>query len=316
LCRTLKDVIMSGIPERPDEDGKYRLVINRYGFYEASPKPSPRELAQYYAARYFCRGANIQGNAYSFAYTKDELAHKGMECAITASLARKNAGRLLDIGPGEGFFMDWFSRTGWDVQGVDFTDQGLTSYFPALSDRLILGDLYPALERAVARGERYDLVVLNGVLEHVLEPERLVRLIRELMAPDGVLRVMVPNDGSWLQKEAVAQGRARPDFWVCAPVHLSYFSRESLCALLTACGWQVNDVLGGFPIEIYLLNEDSCYTQDSGKGRNCHFARVAFENALYRRSPDDLLTFRRGCADAGLGRDIIVFASASPPVRF
>jgi hypothetical protein len=51
--------------------------------------------------------------------------------------------------------------------------------------------------------------------------------------------------------------------------------------------------------------------KDRSLGRAAHFARVRFETTLARRSMDELLAFRRGCAAAGVGRTIVVYASAA-----
>ena len=123
-----------------------------------------------------------------------------------------------------------------------------------------------------------------------------------------MLRLVAPNDGSWLQHEVVQRGLADAEFWVNAPEHLSYFDAPSLRRVLENNGWVVADLLSEFPVDLFLLNPDSAYTRDKTKGRNCHFARVAFETALWRRSLDELMTFRRGCAAAGVGRDLVAYA--------
>ena len=62
-----------------------------------------------------------------------------------------------------------------------------------------------------------------------------------------------------------------------------------------------------FPIEIYMLNEASNYVGERQLGRAAHLARVEFEVALYEQSLDKLLAFRRGCAAAGIGRNMAAY---------
>ena len=71
------------------------------------------------------------------------------------------------------------------------------------------------------------------------------------------------------------------------------------------------DLLGEFPIDIFLLNPDTNYVLDKKHGRKCHFARVAFELELAERSLGDFVVFRRACAEAGLGRNLVAYVRPS-----
>ena len=282
------------------------LVRNPDGYYEVEPKPSADALAAFYRDRYY--GSRDGRSQYAFSYTEEELEHKRISPAEAERVHGGPPGRLLEVGVGEGFTLDWFAARGWEVRGIDYTDEGLREFFPERLDRLTTGDALELLDRIVQSGERFDLVICNNVIEHVLDPRGLLQRLRGVVAEGGLLRLVAPNDGSWLQHEAVARGLAEPEFWVNAPEHLSYFDAQSLRRVLENNGWAVQDLLAEFPVDLFLLNPDSAYTREKSKGRNCHFARVAFETALYRRSLDELITFRRGCAAAGVGRDLVAYA--------
>ena len=49
------------------------------------------------------------------------------------------------------------------------------------------------------------------------------------------------------------------------------------------------------------------YQADETRGKNCHFARVMVENMMTSASIQKLLAFRKGCAAAGIGRNLIVY---------
>ncbi len=281
------------------------LELNSDGFFEVLPKPSEVDLAEYYRDKYFSKGK--WQNCYSREYTAEELEHKKLVAEEINFYAGSTPGSYFEVGVGEGFVMKEFERLGWRVSGVDYTSEGIEAHFPELQPFVEVGDLCDRLQREVAAGAKHDLVVCNGVLEHVREPETVARLLRDIVHPHGLCRIWVPNDGSWLQREVVKRGHADDNYWVCPPDHLSYFTHDSLQRFLKRCGWRVLDVLGGFPMEIFLLNSDSCYTRDRRLGRNCHFARVAFEMGLWRQSIDHVIAFRRGCARAGIGRDTAVY---------
>lgn len=281
------------------------LVETPGGWFEIEPKPSAEALAAYYNDKYY---GGDRGQ-YAHAYTPEELDHKRLSAAEAEHVWAGPPGRMLEVGFGEGFFLDWFAARDWQVQGIDFTDDGLKAFFPHLIDKVRVGDAFALLDDAIARGETYDLVVCNNVVEHVLDPQGLLRQLRQIVAPGGMLRLAAPNDGSWLHQEIVARDMADPAFWVAVPDHLSYFNTDTLPRVLEANGWAVAELLGEFPIDLFLLNADTAYTRDKPKGRGCHFARVAFEMGLWkRRSLEAVLEFRRGCARAGVGRNLIAYA--------
>lgn len=278
------------------------------GYLEIRPRPSPEDLKRFYNDRYF--GSGDGRNNFSHRYTDEELEHKLLAAAEAERIVGKSTGTLFEVGVGEGFFLSYFIRKGWAGRGIDFTDAGLMAFFPEHRQALTLGDAFDLLEEETAGGRRYDLVACNNVLEHVIDPERLLTNLHRITAPDGLCRIAVPNDGSWLQHEAVRRGLAEDRFWVCPPEHLSYFTPPTLSRLLDRCGWTVVEMLGEFPVDLFLLNPDSCYTRDPSRGRNCHFSRVAFEMGLWRQSLDALLAFRRGCAQAGVGRNLVAYVRA------
>ncbi|MGF1591675.1 MAG: class I SAM-dependent methyltransferase [Kiloniellaceae bacterium] len=274
------------------------------GFVTVAEKPTPEELEAFYKDKYF--GARSR-NQYAQDYTEKEVQHKYLDCEEALAVFGERTGRLLDVGCGEGFFLKYFKDQGWDVRGLDFTSEGVERHFPDLCDVLETGNLFDLLSRETASGARYDMVVCNNVLEHVIDPLQLLEDLKAVVAPGGMVRLAVPNDGSWLQQQVVDLGFARENFWVCPPEHLSYFTIDSLDSLLRRTGWRPLEILTAFPIELYLLNEASCYTKDRSLGRASHFARVEFEVGLAAQSLDKLIAFRRGCSAAGIGRNISAY---------
>jgi len=281
------------------------LIKNHFGYYEISPKPKPDYLKSYYNNKYF--GNPETRNQFSYNYTDEELAHKNIAGDEAIHYVPNKGRRLFEIGFGEGFFIRYFHKRGWVVKGVDFTDEGLMKYHPELKNQVIVGDLFEIIDDVLGGGEKYDLVACNNILEHVVNPCELLGKIKSLLTDDGVCRIVVPNDGSLLQHEIVRRGYAESNFWVRSPDHLNYFTIASLKEILCHMGFQILDLLADFPIDLFLFNADSNYQRNDAQGRNCHFARVMFETTLHKQSLNTLIEFRRGCARAGVGRDIIVY---------
>ena len=163
------------------------LVEKPEGYFEISPRPSSEELAAYYRDKYF--GSRDGRTPYAHGYTPEELAHKRLQPAETERVWGKAPGRMLEVGVGEGFSLEYFLARGWDARGLDFTDDGVREFFPHLSERLVLGDAFTLLDQVIAGGETFDLVICNNVLEHVIDPMGLLDRLKAIVAPGGLARI-------------------------------------------------------------------------------------------------------------------------------
>jgi SAM-dependent methyltransferase len=103
------------------------------------------------------------------------------------------------------------------------------------------------------RGETFDLVYLNHVLEHLFDPARAIELAAGLVRRGGHLYVAVPN----LWNECAAQA-------IHYVPHLSIFTERSLRRLLAAHGFQVERVELQHDIQIIARRSDAVERQPAG----------------------------------------------------
>lgn len=282
-----------------------RLIRHELGFLEVREKPSVAELENYYAQRYY----QEEKGAYSQSYSDNELAcldHKIAQKHFLieqAGYARAGAS-LLDVGCGEGFVMKWFHDRGHPVLGFDFSDAGVTSMNPSLSEHLQTGDVFQALERKISSGEQYDVIWLQHVLEHVLEPLELLQSLNSLVSEQGVMLLTVPNDGSELQETLFNEGAISRRSWIALPDHMSYFTAESLTKTLDATGWRCIDMIGDFPIDLFLTHPDSNYVDHPEKGPAAHRAKIQMELMVAARGHKAATDWFRASAAVGIGRNL------------
>jgi len=284
-----------------------RLKRHPLGFLQADPMPTLAELRDYYASYYQQERSN-----YRKSYSESEHAFFDAKLAQRAALAHKirgdtAPGRFLDVGCGEGFALAWFKREGWRVEGIDHSLAGIEAMNPGLADAVTAGDLFDLLDTRIGAGEKYDLVWLTNVLEHVTDPVGLLERLRRLVAPGGVLAVTVPNDGSAYQEKLLADGHIPERFWIALPDHLAYFTAESLRSTAEATGWNCREITADFPIDLFLMHDGSNYVRDRSQGASAHRTRVEMELLLAERPAEDVNTFYAAMARLGLGRNITAF---------
>lgn len=285
-----------------------RLQRHPLGFYQAAQIPTADALRDYYAKTYYQQERAL----YRHDYPPAELEYLRLKVAQIAARIGEltgddSPGTLLDVGCGEGFALQWFADKGWNVCGIDYSSAGMQAMNPAMMANSTFGDVFELLDQRVAAGERYDVIWLKHVLEHVTDPLALLNTLRLLCAPGGSLVVTVPNDFSSLQEHLLSTGAIDDRFWIALPDHLSYFDADSLRSAAENCGWVVRDLLADFPIDLYLLHPGSNYRRDPAAGPDAHRARIACENLLGRLPHDRVNAFYRAMAAVGLGRSLTAF---------
>jgi 2-polyprenyl-3-methyl-5-hydroxy-6-metoxy-1,4-benzoquinol methylase len=221
---------------------------------------------------------------------------------VLDDLIHKDRRTLLDVGCGYGHFAEYMAGNGWEVVGVEPSNEARE----ACSARAIpVFESVEDLRRNHTHG--FSAVTLLNVLEHVPDPADLLGDLRPLMTVgESVLVCKVPNDFSPLQLAAQAKLERAP-WWVVLPDHLNYFNFASLTRLLHRLGFEVLDMIGTFPMEVFLLYGDN-YLESQEVGELCHKKRRAFELSI---PPELRRSLYRCFARAGIGRECIVFARAT-----
>src|SRR5207245_4577215 len=137
--------------------------------------------------------------------------------------------RLLDIGAGPGYFCRIALDGGWDAAGVEISGRAVEI------GRDRLGVSYIDLEAVPAAS--VDVVCCRHVIEHVADPLGLLRALRRVLKPGGVLVVHAPHQEplSFLLRNRLLR---RPDTLraLYLPDHVTGFTGPSLARVATRAG--------------------------------------------------------------------------------
>ena len=114
---------------------------------------------------------------------------------VSRILAGHSPARILDVGCGAGLFFDRLEAFG-HVEGVE-SDRLAVEQSGRWRDRIHLGEL-----ATFESGGDYDLLLMLDVLEHLRNPEDVVRQGIRLLAPGGTMLVTVPAfDWLWTRHD-------------------------------------------------------------------------------------------------------------------
>lgn len=150
-------------------------------------------------------------------------------------------GHLLDVGCGRGEALAAAMGRGWEATGVETSAEFAQYARTHHGANVVVGELTTL---ALPAG-KYDAVLLGAVLEHVFDPLGLLREIRRVIAPGGVLWIDVPNEGGLYFKIGNLVQRLRGRDWVInlaptfEPFHVHGFSPRTLRRALELADFRV-----------------------------------------------------------------------------
>ncbi len=142
-------------------------------------------------------------------------------------------GRLLDVGCGDGMFLDLAHQHGWTVTG---TELSAAAAFRQTRWDIKQGEVW----EAGLPSDSFDLVTSWHVIEHASDPTRMMREIYRVLKPEGRLVLATPNLNDYIFRFAYLAGRLR---WPTLyeederELHLFHFTTETLARLMSSVGF-------------------------------------------------------------------------------
>ncbi|MFC1883446.1 class I SAM-dependent methyltransferase [Thermodesulfobacteriota bacterium] len=173
---------------------------------------------------------------------------KTMEPVIARSVSLINTGfkdgpgKILDVGSGYGFFLKAMQLDGWETEGVEISETGRNYAV----DKLGLKIYESPLEKLDLPENSYHVVTLFYVIEHVPDPLELVKKIKRIIKPGGMLLLRWPHTTPIVKMI----GSLSKNFDLYhTPYHLYDFSPRTIKRLLASCGFlDVETMIGGYTL--------------------------------------------------------------------
>ncbi len=145
--------------------------------------------------------------------------------------------RLLDVGAADGLLSGKMTEQGWRVTAIE-GDPALAQASIRYCERMINVNLdrkIPEVEASV------DAIVYADVLEHLVDPWRVLVTLNHVLAPEGFVVVSVPNVAHlWIRLLLLAGRFEYLDRGILDHSHLRFFTQRSLRAMLTDAGLEIS----------------------------------------------------------------------------
>jgi 2-polyprenyl-3-methyl-5-hydroxy-6-metoxy-1,4-benzoquinol methylase len=161
--------------------------------------------------------------------------------------------RVLDVGCGEGFQAADIAGAGNEVSGIDMVEKpkrldAMRQYVRAdLSEGL--GAVIPQLE-----AKRFDKVLLMDIIEHLPQPERILKQCRSLLTDKGQVILSLPNVANITVRLSLLLGRFEyTERGILDRTHLRFFTRKTARRMIREAGFEiVRETMTVMPVELAL----------------------------------------------------------------
>jgi 2-polyprenyl-3-methyl-5-hydroxy-6-metoxy-1,4-benzoquinol methylase len=167
--------------------------------------------------------------------------------------------KLLEVGCAAGFFLKVATEENWKVTGVEIMEPAVCYARDTLGLDVRAGTL---ADSDLPTGG-YDAVVMIETVEHLLDPAGTLRRAHELLRPEGVLLVTVPNYAS-IMRFVLGESWS-----VLSPAeHLYYFTERTLDQLLRRVGFRRPTFIWRLPEQAHeIMNPHNSHAPHSLRSR-------------------------------------------------
>lgn len=220
-------------------DDNFRVVrCPQCGFIFLNPRPAENEIAAYYPAVFYETGRTLPYKAFGL------IDRANREAIINDLTKCKKSGRLLDVGCGTGSFILEMSRRGYEVYGLEASKNAMH-----LIPRFLEGKVYNCSDLSECGFEDgyFDIITMFQSLEHVHNPNALLKEIRRFLSPEGIFYLSVPNAD--FCEYRIFRSYA---YTLEVPRHLYFFTKNTLKKMLLKNGFMVKCFRRNIATELFI----------------------------------------------------------------
>lgn len=155
-----------------------------------------------------------------------------------------SAQHVLELGCAEGGFGATIKqRTGAEVWGIEFNSDA-AERASALLDHVLVGDADEQI--AQLPNAYFDAIICNDVLEHLVNPDVTLGLLRPKLKPEGVVVASIPNIrfAPALSKIVFRKDFPQQDSGIFDRTHLRFFTRKSIRRMFKTSGFTMRRMKG------------------------------------------------------------------------
>lgn len=167
-------------------------------------------------SRYYRYFDNVKNNHAPLDYLVSE---DSIYWSVKQTLNMYRPLNVLELGSGLGYLTYALRQQGYEAIGVDLSEQAVTRAIDRFGAYYYCSDVFEYLGKIE---RKFDLIIVNEVIEHVQNPVKLIEDLK-CASPSSYILFTTPNKDIWRNYSWKTDN---------APVHLHWFSKQSLTMVL------------------------------------------------------------------------------------
>lgn len=190
------------------------VKCEKCGLGFVNPRPTIKQIGKYYPESFF---DNFKLNEKA-----DQLRYEAQKIYIDKYVNAKKSKRLLDIGSGNGEFIQYMNNCGWYAEGVE------PFYKPKNNDQLkIYKHEFTSMP---INNLSFNVLTAWNVLEHTHDPMAYFIKANQLLVKKGIFIFNIPNFDSLASQKLFAED---------IPRHLYFFTKSNIEKYLKKTGFKL-----------------------------------------------------------------------------
>lgn len=149
------------------------------GHFFINPRPSIDRIKKYYS----------ESDNFEFWQSLEEGFDALSKRRVELIKRFRTKGDILDVGAGIGQLL-FFAKNTFKIHGTEVSKIAIKIAKDKYKMKLTEGDL----EEINFKNQKYDIITMFHVLEHVHNPGKQIKICKNLLNKKGILAVAVPND--------------------------------------------------------------------------------------------------------------------------
>lgn len=206
---------------------KYTLFLNTE-YDMLVTQPVPKNLSKYYESDSYISHTDSKKSLFDKVYqlVKNYTLKQKLKLINSFQTTEKT---LLDIGAGTGDFLSVCKKNNWSVYGIE----------PSKNARKLADNKNIKLQEDFSdyTNKQFDVITMWHVLEHVPNLTEYINKLKNLLKPNGILVIAVPNFKSY-------DALHYKEFWAAydVPRHLWHFSKNAIQKLFAKADMKIEKI--------------------------------------------------------------------------
>lgn len=167
--------------------------------------------------------------------------HKYLIPAIEGFLPATDAGAVLDVGCGNGYFANLLIKKGYDVYGIDIAIDGIRLANKTNPGHFFVCDVDDARLPEILLNTPIRTIITTEVVEHLYSPQAFISFMGQILKANGggTLIITTPYHG-YLKNFAISIVNKWDYHW--GPLweggHIKFWSEQTMTRLLSEAGFE------------------------------------------------------------------------------